>query len=165
MTSEEGRKRGGQPKPPEERKRNNLTFRARDELRDQIRKCAEASGRSVSEEIEHRLELSIAGNEQIRFELGEDIFRIAKAMAISLTQIEYWSEKNWTQDDDTFQLFQKTTAELIRNYRDHVLKNRRNFPRGDMDKMTLDDRAQYFAALGGLAPPRPRIEVIVTDEE
>lgn len=165
MTSEEGRKRGGQLKPPEERKRNNLTFRARDELREQIRRCAEASGRSISEEIEHRLEISIAGNEQTRFELGEDVFRIAKAMATSLTQIEDWSEKSWTQDDETFVLFQKTTTELIRNYRDRILKNRRSFPQGDIDKMTHDDRAQYFAALGGLAPPRPRIEVIVTDEE
>lgn len=165
MTSSEVRKRGGQPKPPEERKRNNLTFRARDELREQIRVSAEAAGRSVSEEIEHRLELSLARTEQIRFDLGEDVFRIARAMAASLTHIEDWSEKSWIEDDEAYQLFCSTTCELIRNYRDRILKNRRNFPRGDINKMSPDERAQYFAALGGLAPPRPPVEIVVTDED
>ncbi|WP_165937859.1 Arc family DNA-binding protein [Methylobacterium segetis] len=165
MTSSEARKRGGQPKPAEERKRNNLTFRARDELRDRIRKCAEASGRSVSEEIEHRLELSLAQSDQMRFDLGEDVFRIARAMAGSLTHIEMWREKNWIEDDESFSVFQETTRELIRNYRDQILKNRRAFPRGDMSKMSSEELAQYFAALGGLAPPRPRVELIVTDDD
>jgi hypothetical protein len=57
MTETEGakRRRGGQPKPPAERKRNNLTFRARDRLRTDLEKAAAAAQRSVSEEIEHRL--------------------------------------------------------------------------------------------------------------
>ncbi|MET3694583.1 Arc family DNA-binding protein [Methylobacterium goesingense] len=165
MASSEGRKRGGQPKPPEERKRNNLTFRARDELREQIRISAEASGRSVSEEIEHRLELSLARAEQIQADLGEDIFRIARAMASSLTHIQDWKDKTWIDDDETYSLFCGTTCELIRNYRDRVLKNRRNFPRGDLNKMPPEEQVQYFAALGGLAPPRPPVEIIVTDED
>jgi len=49
------RRRGGQPKPAAERKRNNLTFRARDQLKADLEKAAEASNRSVSEEIEFRL--------------------------------------------------------------------------------------------------------------
>jgi hypothetical protein len=49
------RRRGGQPKPPAERKRNNLTFRARDQLRADLEKAAAAAQRSVSEEIEYRL--------------------------------------------------------------------------------------------------------------
>jgi hypothetical protein len=52
------RRRGGQPKPANERKRNNLTFRVRDKLRADLTAAAEANQRSVSEEIEHRVEAS-----------------------------------------------------------------------------------------------------------
>jgi hypothetical protein len=86
-------------------------------------------------------------------------------MAASLTNIEDWREKSWIEDEDAFSLFQTTTCELIRNYRDRVLKNRRTFPRGDISKMSPEERAQHFAALGGLAPPRPPVEVIVTDDD
>jgi hypothetical protein len=49
------RRRGGQLKPATERKRNNLTFRARDQLKADLEKAAAASNRSVSEEIEFRV--------------------------------------------------------------------------------------------------------------
>jgi hypothetical protein len=49
------KRRGGQPKPAAERKRNNLTFRARDQLKADLEKAAAAANRSVSEEIEYRL--------------------------------------------------------------------------------------------------------------
>jgi hypothetical protein len=42
-------------KPAKERKRNNVTFRARDQLKADLERAAEASGRSLSEEIEYRL--------------------------------------------------------------------------------------------------------------
>lgn len=45
--------------------RMNFTFRVRDELRAKLRSAAEANGRSVSEEIESRLELSFHGEELI----------------------------------------------------------------------------------------------------
>ena len=57
MTQEAHRKRrhGGQAKPPAQLKRNNLSFRTRAGLRERLEKAAAAGGRSVSEEIEHRL--------------------------------------------------------------------------------------------------------------
>lgn len=51
-------KRGGKLKPPAQRKRNNLTFRARDQLKASLAAAAEINRRSLSEEIEHRLEKS-----------------------------------------------------------------------------------------------------------
>jgi hypothetical protein len=51
------RKRGGQPKPAHERKRNNLTIRVLDQLRERLEKAAQASGRSVSEEAAYRMTL------------------------------------------------------------------------------------------------------------
>jgi uncharacterized protein (DUF1778 family) len=45
------RRRGGQPKPATERKRNNMTFRVRDQLRADLEQAAAAANRSVSEQI------------------------------------------------------------------------------------------------------------------
>ena len=52
------RKRGGQPKLASERKRNNLTIRVLDELRERLETAAEKSQRSVSEEAAYRMMLS-----------------------------------------------------------------------------------------------------------
>jgi hypothetical protein len=54
------RKRGGQSKPADEVKRHNITFRARDQLRHGLQTASVLSGRSISEEIERRLEHSLA---------------------------------------------------------------------------------------------------------
>lgn len=55
MSDQPKRRRGGQPKPASQRKRNNLTFRVRDQLRADLVAAAADSGRSVSQEIEFRL--------------------------------------------------------------------------------------------------------------
>jgi hypothetical protein len=54
------RKRGRPPKPEGERRRGNLTFRVRAHLRYLLQLRADRSGRSLSEEIEYRLERSLA---------------------------------------------------------------------------------------------------------
>lgn len=57
--AEDGAKRRGRPPiPEEERKGANLTFRTRGSLRLQLEAAAQEAGRSVSEEIEHRLQIS-----------------------------------------------------------------------------------------------------------
>src|SRR4051812_40741487 len=61
------RPRGGQLKDPAERKRNNLTFRARDRLKASLEAEAGNNGRSVSEEIEHRLERSFNRDEMMQY--------------------------------------------------------------------------------------------------
>jgi hypothetical protein len=50
------RRRGGQPKPAIERKRNNVTIRVRDQLKADLQAAAAAAHRSQSEEIEFRLQ-------------------------------------------------------------------------------------------------------------
>ena len=53
------RKRIGRPpKRPEERRRSHFTFRATDAMREWLRAEAAVKGRSISEEIEYRLEQS-----------------------------------------------------------------------------------------------------------
>ena len=52
-------KRGRPPLPQERRKRNNVTLRLRDELKQKLAERADANGRSLSEEMEYRLEYSM----------------------------------------------------------------------------------------------------------
>jgi hypothetical protein len=52
------RKRGGQPKPEAERKRNSVTIRVLDSFRERIEAEAAKSQRSVSEEIAYRVQMS-----------------------------------------------------------------------------------------------------------
>jgi hypothetical protein len=59
------RKRGGQPKDPAVQRRNNLTFRTRDDLRAALEAAAAKTHRSVSEEIEQRLRHSLASEDDI----------------------------------------------------------------------------------------------------
>jgi hypothetical protein len=53
-------KRGRPAKPEAERKRSNLTFRVRTQQRYRLQLSANREGRSLSEEIEHRLEKSLS---------------------------------------------------------------------------------------------------------
>jgi Arc-like DNA binding domain len=66
MATVSSRRARGRPRVPDEaRKRNNVTIRMRDELRSKIEQNATAQQRSISEEIETRLERSFA--EEDRF--------------------------------------------------------------------------------------------------
>jgi hypothetical protein len=60
------RKRGGQPKPASERKRNNVTIRLVDDLRAKLEAASQASGRSLSEEMAWRLTMSFLFNTEIQ---------------------------------------------------------------------------------------------------
>ena len=80
------RKRVGRPpKPAKERKTVNFTFRSRGELRDQLRDAAAVSGRSISEEIEYRLNQSfrdqyiaeVAANAAIRMHEEREVSKHA----------------------------------------------------------------------------------------
>jgi hypothetical protein len=54
---------GRPPKPAAERKERNFTFRTRPELRAQLTEAAAKSGRSISEEIEYRLDRTFMTDE------------------------------------------------------------------------------------------------------
>jgi aminopeptidase N len=57
------KKRGRPPKAKEDRKAVNFTFRSRGQMRDLLKAAAAASKRSISEEIEYRLERSFRQQE------------------------------------------------------------------------------------------------------
>lgn len=60
------RKRGRPAKPAGERKAHNLTFRTRADFRERLERAASNSGRSVSEEVELRIERSFEIDHLIR---------------------------------------------------------------------------------------------------
>lgn len=169
MSEAEGTKKRGRPaKFAGDRTRGALTVRLRDEVRNDLELAATKNGRSLSEEIETRMELSLAGTQQIRSDWGEDVFRIAGALAGSLSHIEYWKGEGWLNSEETQRLFQLTAAEIVRNYADQVARKRREVPHGDWETKTPEELAQIFAALGGMPPPRPKrppVELLVTDED
>jgi hypothetical protein len=63
-------RRGRPPKPEHERRRANLTFRIRDDVRYRLAVYAVQAGRSISEEIERRLEQSL-NEELILYGVGD----------------------------------------------------------------------------------------------
>ncbi len=111
----------------------------------------------MSEEVESRLEASFALTEYLRRSWGDDVFRIAQASAASLSFIEDYTGKAWTEDEETFETVQATMACLVKNYRDQVTRTEgQPTPQGDLDGKSIEERGQMFAALGGLAPLRQK---------
>src|SRR5437867_726083 len=82
------RKVGRPAKPARERKRNNLTLRIRDKLRDDLARAAESNQRSLSEETEARLERSFDRQdlfERFAEELGgKGLYGLIKIVAAAM---------------------------------------------------------------------------------
>ena len=99
------RKLGRPPLPLRERKRNNVTTRLRDGLKGDLENAAAEEGRSLSEEIEFRLELSFISEKERLAHLhhqfgGFDNYAIAKVMARIASQLSDqvfapWTENEW----------------------------------------------------------------------
>lgn len=140
--------------------RGSLTVRLRSEVRKEIEAAAIRYGRSLSEEIETRLEVSLALKQYVRHEWGDDVFRIAQAVAGALSYIETTFGVEWTADDHATDVLQRTAAEIIGNYRaQHGRKAGAPVPQGSFDDKSPAELAKMFAALGGLPPPRKRRKI------
>ncbi|WP_082645870.1 TraY domain-containing protein [Bradyrhizobium valentinum] len=137
-------------------KRHPLNMRTTQELRDRMENAAQRSGRSLAAEVEVRMEHSLNRQDYLVEQWGQDVFDIADSMAKALWHIEQFTGQRWIDDESTFQLFSMTAAELIRSYRDLVLRNGRDRPTGSLDGKSPAELAQMFAGLGGINPPRAR---------
>jgi hypothetical protein len=136
-------------------KRHPLSMRTTKEVRDQLEAAAGRAGRSLAQELEFRLEASIARQEYLIAQWGEDIYNICESMARSLWHIERYTGKRWLDDDETFHLFAESAGQIIKNFRDLVKVRRRETPEGPLADKTVAELAGIFAALGGISPPRP----------
>jgi hypothetical protein len=146
-------KRGRPPKfAPGERTRGPLTIRLRDQVRQELETTAAAAGRSLSEEIEHRLELSFSRRDYLREKWGDDFFNLADAAAKSLTHIEHFTGKSWVKDDRAGELLLKTLAELVRRYRwqASLAELLGTTPLEEVGQKSDPELVDTFATLGGL---------------
>ncbi len=137
-------------------KRHPLNMRTTKDIREKLEDSASRTGRSLVQEVEVRLEHSLAKDDHLKESWGEDVFNIAESMAKSLWHIEREFGARWTEDPRVHRLFILATEEIIRAYRDLVTRDGRDVPVGSFEGKSDHELAQMFAALGGMSPPRPR---------
>ena len=92
---------GRPPKAKEDRKAVNFTFRSRGQMRERLQEARMASGRSISEEIEHRLEESFRTEEIYGGPRFSALFRIlASHIALARAKAgEHWAENDQVRDE------------------------------------------------------------------
>jgi hypothetical protein len=101
---EEKRPRGRPSKAAGEKKVANLTFRVRPQMRDDLTAAAEASGRSVSEEVEYRLARSFDREDIIgqfiRATFGRNAnYMLVRIMAGVLSRLDEELGGDWWETD------------------------------------------------------------------
>jgi hypothetical protein len=149
---EQESKRGRPPKFAGERTRGPLTIRLRDQVRQELETTAAAAGRSLSEEIEYRLELSFSRRDYLRETWGDDFFNLADAAAKSLTHIQHFTGKSWVKDDRTGELLVKVLAELVVRYRYQIAVTEM-FGLEQQPQKSDPELVDTFVTLSGLASP------------
>jgi plasmid stability protein len=109
--------RGRPPLSPEQRKRNNVTLRLRDELKQQLEARADASGRSLSEEMEFRLENSLK-YEHVAADIyrsfgGLENFAVARVLSEVTKALETTSGEDWRKNPDLFVQVQEACFTIL----------------------------------------------------
>ena len=124
MTLKSKEKRGRPALPPGEGKRYPLNMRTTKDVRDQMKAAAAASGRSLVQEVEFRLQKSFSNEltyqgfmESIyeQFE-GKGIYHLMKLLARSLAISERETGKSWLDDADTCALVQGVFNSILSLY-------------------------------------------------
>lgn len=112
------RQRGRPTIEPSQRKRNNVTVRVRDKTKERLAAAAAQNGRSLSEEIEARLEESFLTKTAMLKRLesefaGPHNFALAKMIAFISGEIEKATNVRWTDDRDTFEQLGNAIAAVM----------------------------------------------------
>ncbi|MCJ2093247.1 hypothetical protein MKK67_12215 [Methylobacterium sp. J-072] len=152
MNKAETTRRGRPPKPDAVRLRRPVAVRLRDELRAELEISSARHGRSVSEEIEARLESSLAVQNHLKQELGSDIFTIARSLAASVAQIEQAYGSCWYENDDAVEVMKLTAAQTVENFKIYIRNDLDEWAAiakissFDLKGMSPEDAAKIFAA-------------------
>jgi hypothetical protein len=94
------RRVGRPPKPKDELKARNMTFRVRERLRERLQQAAQENGRSVSEEIEYRVESTFKERDTlVRAFGGLDAETIISPILFFLATLRS-RQINWRGDSD-----------------------------------------------------------------
>jgi hypothetical protein len=130
----EPKKRGRPPKPVAERRRHNQTFRCNDEMLARLQEEADRNQRSISEEVERRLDKSLE-NEKISEAIeaiymrnlhmifgGEEGFKEVINIGIYWNRAKeryerrFGSEKKWFESEEGFRFVEdyfKSSVRLV----------------------------------------------------
>ncbi len=121
-------KRGVRPRGPYVDKRKTLTTRITNKTRENLDAAAKATDRSLSQEIEFRLERSFLqdeADERIRETVLKDIydsfgkkktFRIMRLLASMVQIVEQTTGKSWLEDPETNIWVNEMISEAINRY-------------------------------------------------
>jgi len=101
---------GRPPKAKEDRKAVNFTFRSRGQMRERLQAAAIASGRSISEEIEHRLDESFRTEELYGGPRLSAVFRI---LANHIALAGATAGGDWAKNDQVQVDVAKVFADLL----------------------------------------------------
>src|SRR5262245_44499005 len=101
---------GRPPKAEKERKAVNFTFRSRGQMRERLQEAATASGRSISEEIEHRLEESFRSEELYG---GPGLSAVFRALSAHIAVAKTQAGDNWEENDQARSRIAQVFADLL----------------------------------------------------
>ena len=103
MAIRSSRKRGRPPLPPGEGKRVPLNMRTTRERRDHLERAARASGRSLTQEVEIRVERSFLDEEARYHDFGGKLrYKQMRLVALVIDLVEEQMGANWQSDRKTY---------------------------------------------------------------
>jgi hypothetical protein len=106
---------GRKPRGPFKGKSTTLTTRITPETRAAMERAAQKSGRSVSQEVERRLDESLRNDRNRR----SDVRALAEAVAMIAEKVEIATGKNWLQDAFTGEALRLAIEVLVRHFAPH----------------------------------------------
>ncbi len=114
------KRRGRPPTPPEQRKRNNVTIRLRDDTKSALEARASTNGYSLSEEIERRLERSFSAEEaeggpetQAIFDLMRGAFMRGGQLGAQARKHPRWTPARWINDPFCYEAAASAAIEAL----------------------------------------------------
>ncbi len=112
MTKKQSKpKMGRPPLPPNKRRGASMGFRPTPTIRAELEEAARANGRSMSHEVEARLERSF-------LEFGkEETFLVAQLLAKAIQTIEAVTGKNWMDDPEAHRQTQVACIKILDAFR------------------------------------------------
>ncbi len=112
MTKKQSKpKMGRPPLPPDKRRGASMGFRPTPTIRAELEEAARANGRSMSHEVEARLERSFV-------EFGkEETFLVARLLANAIQTIEAVTGKNWMDDPEAHRQTQEACKNILDAFR------------------------------------------------
>ena len=137
---------GPQPKGPFHGKRETLTTRITRNTKRRLGQEASASGRSLSQEIELRLETSFV-RDDARIEAlgGPENLAVMKVIATTLDAISATRGASWLKDDNAYLDAQKAVHLLLCAFRPRKSRGKTSAVLGDMTSSKAAEVLREFA--------------------